>query len=105
VVDDDPFVLKFVQANLEVRDFQVLVATEMEEAIRIAEKEKPDMRTLPGSRCPVCDDAKVATTRRTKGRMNSEASFWSGRRDSNSRLFAWEANILPLNYSRRFLVL
>jgi hypothetical protein len=25
---------------------------------------------------------------------------WSGRRDSNSRLFAWEANILPLNYSR-----
>ena len=26
--------------------------------------------------------------------------FWSGRRDSNSRLSAWEADILPLNYSR-----
>ena len=25
---------------------------------------------------------------------------WSGRRDSNSRLSAWEADILPLNYSR-----
>ena len=24
----------------------------------------------------------------------------SGRRDSNSRHFAWEANALPLNYSR-----
>ena len=26
--------------------------------------------------------------------------FISGRRDSNSRHFAWEANILPLNYTR-----
>jgi hypothetical protein len=25
---------------------------------------------------------------------------WSGRRDSNSRLSAWEADVLPLNYSR-----
>ncbi len=29
-----------------------------------------------------------------------EAKIWSGRRDSNSRLSAWEADILPLNYSR-----
>lgn len=27
--------------------------------------------------------------------------YKSGRRDSNSRHFAWEANALPLNYSRR----
>ena len=28
---------------------------------------------------------------------------WSGRRDSNPRRPAWEAGILPLNYSRAFL--
>ena len=27
-------------------------------------------------------------------------NFWSGKRDSNPRLPAWEASILPLNYSR-----
>ena len=27
-------------------------------------------------------------------------SVWSGRRGSNSRPFAWEANALPLSYSR-----
>ena len=26
--------------------------------------------------------------------------MWSGRRDSNSRLSAWEANTLPLSYAR-----
>ena len=29
--------------------------------------------------------------------------YWSGRRDSNPRHFAWEANILPLNYSRSYI--
>src|SRR5436189_2627333 len=28
--------------------------------------------------------------------------LWSGRRDSNPRRPAWEAGILPLNYSRSF---
>jgi hypothetical protein len=30
---------------------------------------------------------------------------WSGRRDSNPRHFAWEANALPLNYSRDALII
>ncbi len=30
---------------------------------------------------------------------------WSGRRDSNSRYPAWEAGVLPLNYSREALQL
>jgi hypothetical protein len=34
----------------------------------------------------------------TGGCLNNHK--WSGRRDSNSRLSAWEADVLPLNYSR-----
>ena len=30
----------------------------------------------------------------------TEGVIWSGKRDSNPRLPAWEASILPLNYSR-----
>jgi DNA-binding response OmpR family regulator len=46
VVDDDPSILKFVQANLEARGYQVLTAADGEEAIRIAEKEKPELILL-----------------------------------------------------------
>ena len=46
VVDDDPSILKFIRANLEARSYQVLTAVEGEEAIRIAEKEKPDLIIL-----------------------------------------------------------
>src|SRR5690349_9264071 len=35
-------------------------------------------------------------------RMVGNLKFWSGRRDSNPRRPAWEAGILPLNYSRFF---
>ena len=30
-------------------------------------------------------------------------SLWSGRWDSNPRLSAWEADVLPLNYSRSYV--
>ena len=46
VVDDDLSILKFVRANLEARGYQVLRAIEGEEAIRIAEQEKPDLLIL-----------------------------------------------------------
>jgi DNA-binding response OmpR family regulator len=46
VVDDDPSICKFVQANLEARNYQVLTAVNGEEAIRMAEKEKPEMLIL-----------------------------------------------------------
>ena len=36
----------------------------------------------------------------TWARHHSLRDKESGRRDSNSRHFAWEANALPLNYSR-----
>ena len=46
VVDDDPSILKFVQANLEARGYQVLTAADGEKAIRMAEKEKPELIIL-----------------------------------------------------------
>jgi DNA-binding response OmpR family regulator len=46
VVDDNPSIRKFMQANLEARAFQVLTAVDGEQAIQKAEKEKPDLLVL-----------------------------------------------------------
>jgi DNA-binding response OmpR family regulator len=46
VVDDDPAIRKFVQVNLEARGYLVLQAGDGEEAIRIAEKDRPDLLIL-----------------------------------------------------------
>lgn len=46
VVDDDPSIRRFVKVNLEARDYTVLQAVDGEEAIRIAEKNKPDLVIL-----------------------------------------------------------
>ena len=46
VVDDDPSIRQFLQANLEARGYKVFAAADGEEAVRMAEKEKPDMLIL-----------------------------------------------------------
>ena len=46
IVDDDPSIRKFVRANLEARDYSVLLAEDGEEAMRIIEKELPDLIIL-----------------------------------------------------------
>jgi two-component system, OmpR family, response regulator VicR len=46
VVDDDPSIRKYVQVNLEARGYIVFQAADGEEAIRVAEKEKPDLLIL-----------------------------------------------------------
>jgi DNA-binding response OmpR family regulator len=46
VVDDDISIRKFVQANLEARDYNVFLAADGEEALLIAKKEKPDLIIL-----------------------------------------------------------
>jgi DNA-binding response OmpR family regulator len=46
VVDDDPAIRKFVRANLEARDFGVLLCADGDEAIRSIEKELPDLVIL-----------------------------------------------------------
>jgi len=46
MVDDDPSIRKFVQANLQARGYDVLTAGDGEEAIRMAENGKPDLIIL-----------------------------------------------------------
>jgi DNA-binding response OmpR family regulator len=46
VVDDEPAIRKFVRANLEVRDYETLLATDGTEACEIIEREMPDLIIL-----------------------------------------------------------
>jgi DNA-binding response OmpR family regulator len=46
VVDDEPSIRKFVQANLEAREYQVFTAADGEEALQVAEKEKLELVIL-----------------------------------------------------------
>ena len=46
---------------------------------------------------PICNRI---ITRRSSGKLRLVERPWSGRRDSNPPRPAWEAGILPLNYSR-----
>jgi DNA-binding response OmpR family regulator len=46
VVDDDPSIRKFVKANLEARDYQVFLAGDGNEALKIIEEELPDLVLL-----------------------------------------------------------
>jgi len=46
IVDDDPSIRKFIKANLEARDYRVLVAGDGKEAIQIMEEELPELILL-----------------------------------------------------------
>ena len=46
VVDDEPTIRKFVRANLEARDYEILLASDGSEAISEIEKEMPDLIIL-----------------------------------------------------------
>ncbi|MCP4608733.1 MAG: response regulator, partial [Planctomycetes bacterium] len=52
VVDDDPSILRFIQANLEARGFHVTPASDGESALKLCEQVLPDVIlldiTLPG---------------------------------------------------------
>ena len=46
VVDDEPSILKFLRANLEINHFETLAARNGEEALKIVEREAPDLLVL-----------------------------------------------------------
>ena len=80
--------------------------------IRSCENKKREPRTRnarPGSRRDVTDystnDRRETASINRKSpvrEMRVEALDWSGKRGSNPRHSAWEADALPLNYSRIF---
>jgi DNA-binding response OmpR family regulator len=46
IVDDDPAIRKFVRANLEARDYRVILAVDGEEALKLLETESPNLILL-----------------------------------------------------------
>jgi two-component system, OmpR family, KDP operon response regulator KdpE len=46
IVDDDPAIRKFIKANLEARDYEVLTAVDGEEGVKSIESEMPDLILL-----------------------------------------------------------
>ena len=46
VVDDEPSIVKMVSKRLEVKGFDVLVATDGEQALALAQRERPDFIIL-----------------------------------------------------------
>ena len=45
-VDDDPLILRLLQVNLEIEDYDVLLAHDGQEAVEVAEREHPDLILL-----------------------------------------------------------
>ena len=46
IVDDDPAIRKFIKANLEARDYEVLQASDGDEGLKVIEAELPDLILL-----------------------------------------------------------
>jgi DNA-binding response OmpR family regulator len=46
IVDDDPAIRKFVKANLEAREYQVLLAVDGDDALKLLDNEMPDLILL-----------------------------------------------------------
>lgn len=46
ICDDDTVILRLLQVNLELEGYEVLLAHDGEEAVGVAEKEKPDLVIL-----------------------------------------------------------
>jgi DNA-binding response OmpR family regulator len=46
VIDDDPAIRKFIRANLVARSYEVFLAVDGEEGLRVLEKEMPDLILL-----------------------------------------------------------
>jgi DNA-binding response OmpR family regulator len=46
IVDDDPATIKFIAANLEANNYEVLKARDGEEALKVIEKDSPDLVIL-----------------------------------------------------------
>ena len=42
----------------------------------------------------------LSKNKKPSRQMSERFKYWSGRRDSNPRLTAWEAGTLPLSYAR-----
>lgn len=90
IVDDEPDILNFLSYNLAKEGYEVLQATDGEEAISIAEKEIPDLIVLD-IMMPKMDGVEVCRHLRNKTEFdNTTIAFLTAREEDYSHIAALE---------------
>lgn len=88
VVDDEPDILEFLEYNLSKAGYQVLTASNGEEGVALAEKEKPDLIILD-IMMPKMDGVEVCRTLRSKPMFDKTLiAFLTAREEDYSQIAA-----------------
>lgn len=88
IVDDEPDILEFLQYNLEKEGFRVVTASDGEEGIKVAEKEKPDLIILD-IMMPKIDGVEVCRQIRAKPAFDHTLiAFLTAREEDYSQIAA-----------------
>ena len=88
IVDDEPDILEFLEYNLTKEGFNVVTAADGEEAIKVAEKEKPDLIILD-IMMPKIDGVEVCRQLRAKPAFDHTLiAFLTAREEDYSQIAA-----------------
>lgn len=88
VVDDEPDILEFLEYNLNKEGYQVFTASNGEEGLELAEKEKPDLIILD-IMMPKMDGVEVCRTLRSKPMFDKTLiAFLTAREEDYSQIAA-----------------
>lgn len=90
IVDDEPDILEFLEYNLRKEGFEVVVASDGEEGIIVAEREKPDLIILD-IMMPKMDGVEVCRQLRAKPEFDKTViAFLTAREEDYSQIAALE---------------
>lgn len=90
IVDDEPDILEFLRYNMEKEGFTVFSASNGEDGISIAQKERPDLIILD-IMMPVMDGVEVCRTLRAKPEFSKTIiAFLTAREEDYSQIAALE---------------
>ncbi len=90
IVDDEPDILEFLQYNLRKEGYIVITASDGEEGIRLAEREKPHLIILD-IMMPKMDGVEVCRQLRTKPQFDKTViAFLTAREEDYSQIAALE---------------
>ncbi len=88
IVDDEPDILEFLEYNLAKEGFNVVTAADGEEALKVAEKEKPDLIILD-IMMPKIDGVEVCRQLRAKPAFDHTLiAFLTAREEDYSQIAA-----------------
>lgn len=90
IVDDEPDILEFLKYNLQKEGFQVIVASDGEEGIAVAERERPDLIILD-IMMPKLDGVEVCRQLRARPEFDKTLiAFLTAREEDYSQIAALE---------------